>query len=214
LPALAPLTRCLGLYARPSYKGAAPNRYDGLLITSIGGDNLARANVFSGNGGNGIEIADNASGVTVDHDIAGLTTNGGGVGYGIAIMGRAYDNQVFKSFVGTKIGGVEALGNRKGGILVGDSAFHNSIGDTKSKASNLISGNIGDGVTLQESTRDNKVINNYVGLDRSGRKLRNTGRAVVNTGSDNTVRGNHHQPPGKVEVRAAHPQARPRARAR
>jgi hypothetical protein len=53
-----------------------PNGHDGVLITSTGGDNLVRTNVMSGNRGNGIELAGNASGVTVDPDIAGLTTKG------------------------------------------------------------------------------------------------------------------------------------------
>src|ERR1700735_1879509 len=52
-----------------AFKGAAPNGLDGLLITSTGGDNLARTNVFSGNKENGIELAGNASGVTVDPNI-------------------------------------------------------------------------------------------------------------------------------------------------
>ena len=32
-----------------AFKGAAPNGNDGLLITSTGGDNMVRTNVFSGN---------------------------------------------------------------------------------------------------------------------------------------------------------------------
>ena len=44
-----------------AFKGAAPNGNDGLLITSTGGSNLARTNVFSGNRNNGIELAGNAS---------------------------------------------------------------------------------------------------------------------------------------------------------
>ena len=55
-------------------KGAAPNGLYGLLITSTGGDNLVRTNVFSGSKKNGIELAGNASGVTVDPDIVGLNT--------------------------------------------------------------------------------------------------------------------------------------------
>jgi len=34
------------------------------------------------------------------------------------------------------------------------------------------------------------VINNYIGLDRIGRLLRNTGVAVVNMGTRNRFRGN------------------------
>jgi parallel beta-helix repeat protein len=226
-----------------AFKGAAPNGNDGLLITSTGGGNLARTNVFSGNEKNGIELAGNASGVTIDPNIVGLTTNGGAalpnggdgllidgtahediiggsrrsvipqntfsgnVGYGIAIAGRAHDNQVFSSFIGTKLGGLRRLGNQKGGILIGGMAYRNSIGNAKSKPSSLISGNTGNGVTLGTGTRNNRVINNYIGLDRLGRYLRNTGRAVVNRGRDNTIRGNRHRPRNKGVLGAGAGQA-------
>ena len=209
-----------------AFKGAAPNGNDGLLITSTGGHNLARTNVFSGNAQNGIELAGDASGVTIDPNIVGLTTNGGAtlpnggdglliddtahdnaiggsrrsvipqdtfsgnVGYGLAIVGKAHDNQVFSSFIGTEIGGMKSLGNQEGGILIGGSAYRNSIGDASSNPSNLVSGNTGNGVTLRTGTHNNQVINNYIGLDRIGQYLRNTGPAVVNRGRRNTIRGN------------------------
>lgn len=220
-----------------AFKGAAPNGNDGLLITSTGGDNLARTNVFSGNHKNGIELAGNASGVTIDPDIVGLTTNGGAalpnggdglliggnahanvvggflhsvipqntfsgnLGYGLAIVGNAHDNQVFGSFVGTKLGGIKSLANQAGGVLIGGTAYGNSIGNASSRPSNLISGNTGNGVTLWVGTHDNRVINNYIGLDRTGRYLRNTGRPISNSGRRNIIRGNRVRPPGKVHAR-------------
>jgi hypothetical protein len=42
------------------------------------------------------------------------------------------------------------------------------------------------------------VISNFIGLDRFGRPLPNTGRAVVNSGRRNTVRGNRFGPLGRV----------------
>jgi hypothetical protein len=44
--------------------------------------------------------------------------------------------------------------------------------------------------TLRAGTRRNRVINNYIGLDRFGRRLPNTGHAVINKGRGNTIRGN------------------------
>ena len=214
-----------------AFKGAAPNGNDGLLITSTGGDNIARTNVFSGNKKNGIQLTGDASGVTIDPDIAGLTTNGGsplpngrdGVlisgtahdnvvggsrrsvipqntfsgnrGYGLAIVARAHGNRVFGDFIGTRIGGMRRLGNRAGGVLIGGTARKNLIGDVNSRPANLISGNNGNGVTLRQRTHGNRVVNNYIGLDRIGRYLRNTGRAIVNRGSNNTIKGNRHRPP-------------------
>ena len=209
-----------------AFKGAAPNGRDGLLITATGGSNTVRTNVFSGNRGNGIELAGNASGVTVDPNIAGLTTNGGSPlpnggdglridgtahnnviggstrsvilqntfsgndGYGVAITGSAHNNQVFSSFIGTEILGVSALGNHKGGVLLGGNATANAIGAVSLTPANLISGNDGIGVLLRAGTTRNLVVNNYIGLDRRGRRLPNTGRPIVNDGSQNTIRGN------------------------
>ncbi len=209
-----------------AFKGAAPNGRDGLLITATGGNNLVRTNVFSGNRSNGIELGGNATGVTVDPDIAGLTTKGnavlpnggdglridgtahgntiggslrsvipqdtfsGNVGYGVAISAQAHNNQVFSSFIGTNIQGLAALANQKGGVLLGGNASANAIGAVNLTPANLISGNDGIGVLLRAGTTRNLVINNYIGLDRRGRRLPNTGRPVVNDGSQNTIRGN------------------------
>jgi len=211
-----------------AFKGAAPNRNDGLLITSAGGDNLVRTNVFSGNSGNGMELSGGAAGVTVDPDIAGLTTNGksalpnggdgllidgaahdnviggslrsvipqntfsGNAGYGLAITGRAHGNRVFSSFIGTTIGGLKALANSSGGVLIGGTAYRNSVGIASLAPSNLISGNAGNGVTLLRGTRGNRVVRNYIGLGRTGRCLPNAGRAVVNRGARNIIRGNRY----------------------
>lgn len=211
-----------------AFKGAAPNRRDGLLITSVGGDNLVRTNVFSGNTGNGIELAGAASGVTIDPDIVGLTTNGmsalpnggdgllidgaahgnvvggsirsvirqdtfsGNKGYGIAIGGRAHGNMVFSSFVGTQIFGLLPMGNGLGGVRVGGRAYGNTIGDRGARPTNLISGNTGNGVTLGSLTSRNFVIGNYIGLNRIGRPLPNSGRPVVNLGRHNTIRANRY----------------------
>jgi parallel beta-helix repeat protein len=208
-----------------AFKGAAPNGNDGLLITSTGGHNLVRTNVFSGNRRNGIQLAGNASGVTVDPDIAGLTTSGkaalpnggdgllidgsahgnviggsrvsvipqntfsGNKGYGVAITGRAHGNKVFSSFIGTAILGVTAIGNHRGGVLLGGSAYANEIGDGRKFPANLISGNIGIGVTLGFGTEANLVTRNYIGFDRFGHKLANTGKPVVDHGH-NVVKHN------------------------
>ena len=209
-----------------AFKGAAPNGRDGLLITSTGGNNLVRTNVFSGNRGNGIELGGNATGVTVDPDIAGATTNGGSplpnggdglridgtahgntiggslrsvipqntfsgnAGYGVAISGQAHNNQVFSSYAGTNATGTSALANQKGGVLLTGHVYANVIGAINLRPANLISGNTGTGVLLRAGTIRNLVINNYIGLDRLGRRLPNTGPPVVDNGTRNIIRGN------------------------
>jgi parallel beta-helix repeat protein len=210
-----------------AFGAAAPNGRDGILITSAGRGNLVRTNVMSGNRRNGIELGGNATGVTVDPDIAGLNTDGnaalpnggdglridgnahgnviggslrsvipqntfsGNSGYGIVVTGRAHGNRITTSFVGTAILGVNALANQRGGILIAGSAAGNSVGLARSPIpANLISGNHGIGVTLARGTRRNDVLRNFIGLNRFGRPLRNTGSAVRDAGLGNVVRGN------------------------
>ncbi|HEY9242862.1 MAG TPA: right-handed parallel beta-helix repeat-containing protein [Streptosporangiaceae bacterium] len=213
-----------------AFGGAVPNGHDGVLITSTGGDNLVRTNVMSGNTGNGIELAGNASGVTVDPDISGLNTKGNGLlpnggdgvlidgsahgntiggtlrsvipqntfsgnqGYGLAITGHAYHNLVTHSAIGTDTIATGALGNQAGGVLLAGTAFDNAIGAPRLHPANLISGNTGIGVTLLSHTRDNWVINNWIGLGRFGHSLPNTGRPVLNLGRHNHILGNRTMP--------------------
>ena len=81
-----------------AFKGAAPNGNDGLLITSTGGNQTVRTNVFSGNLNNGIEIAGDASGVTIDPNIVGLDTRGDAVlangNNGVLVTGTAHGNTI------------------------------------------------------------------------------------------------------------------------
>ena len=122
-------------------------------------------------------------------------TFSGNKGYGVVITGWAHDNHVFRSFIGTQILGVNALGNKQGGVLIAGVANRNLIGLTTLLPADLISGNTGIGVTLTPGTYRNSVINNYIGLNRLDRYLRNSGRAVVNIGLRNTIRGTGPAPP-------------------
>ncbi len=216
-----------------AFKGAAPNGNDGILITSTGGNQTVRTNVFSGNAANGIEIGGDASGVTVDPDMVGLNTvgnailsnkndgllidgtahdnviggylnsvirqntfSGNGV-YGVAIVGQAHDNQVFNSYIGTSVSGLDGLGNRTGGVYIGGSAKHNTIGgantDKNAPQTNLISANYGIGVTLATGSSWSTILNNGIGRNRVNLPtLPNAGRPiVVYPGSlFNTISGN------------------------
>ena len=89
-----------GIYA---FVGIAPNGNDGILITSTGGNQTVQTNVISGNLNNGLEIAGDASGVTVVPNIIGLDTRGDTIfangNNGILITGTAHDNVVAGSDV-------------------------------------------------------------------------------------------------------------------
>jgi hypothetical protein len=164
-----------------AFKGAAPNGNDGLLITASGGHNDARTNVFSGNTENGIELAGNATGVTVDPNIVGLTTNGGA-----------------------------ALPNDGDGVLIDGAAHGNTIGGTVASVipQNTFSGNDGYGLVITGSAHDNKVFDSFIGTDvlgitalgngdggvlvsgqAYGNSIGNTSRAPVNLISGNSGNG-------------------------
>ena len=148
-----------------------PNGRDGILV-----DGRAHDNVIGG----------------TLRSVIPQDTFSGNRGYGLAITGRAHDNTVIDSYIGTNILGLKALGNASGGVLVAQAANRNSIGAFGKRApSNLISANRGNGVTLLRFTAFNRVLNNFIGLDRTGRRrLPNAGRPVLNLGRRNVVRAN------------------------
>lgn len=127
-----------GLFA---FYGAAPNGNDGLLITSTGGNQTVRTNVFSGNLNNGIEIAGDASGVTIVPNIVGLDTRGDAV-----------------------------LANGNNGVLVTGTAHGNTIGGVGASQGSVIrqntfSGNVSYGLAITGQAYDNIVFATAIGTD-------------------------------------------------
>lgn len=166
-----------GLFA---FQGAAPNGNDGILIDSTGGNNTIRTNVFSGNLKNGIEIAGNASGVTVDPNIVGLDTTGG------------------SKTVTTGIG-LPLMANGANGLLITGTAHDNVIGGYTQSVipENTFSGNLGYGVAITGAAYDNKVFNSAIGLDTLLLKpLGNTAGGVLlaTSGGGNVIGGTTTNP--------------------
>jgi parallel beta-helix repeat protein len=124
-----------------AFKGAAPNRQNGILITSTGGNNLVRTNVMSGNRRNGIKLAGSARGVTVDPNVVGATTTG-----------------------------ASALPNGGSGLKIGNHAHDNVIGGTRRSVipQNTFSGNTGFGITITGHARRNRVIYSDIGTNALG----------------------------------------------
>jgi len=148
-----------------AFKGAAPNGNDGLLITSTGGNQTVRTNVFSGNAENGIEIGGDASGVNVDPDMVGLNTVGNAV-----------------------------LPNQNDGLLIDGTAHDNVIGGYLSSviSQNTFSGNGMYGVAIAGAAHDNQVFNGYIGTSVSGLTglgNRAGGVYIGGTATKNTIGG-------------------------
>lgn len=132
-----------------AFQGAAPNLGNGLTITSTGGNNNVRTNVFSGNCGHGIELSGDATGVTVAPNIVGPVTNGGRV------------------LANTGCGSSVTKGNGLSGLLITDRANNNYIGgydiDPSVIPQNTFSGNMRYGIEIIGNAHDNFVFNSAVG---------------------------------------------------
>ncbi len=119
----------------PSFKTyAVPNYGDGILITSTGGHNTVRTCVMSGNLGNGVEIGGDATGVLIEDTTAGTTTDINeplpNQCNGIVISGSAHGNSIGGYNPSIEMS-VHASGNVGYGIAVLDSAYSNSIVNTR-----------------------------------------------------------------------------------
>ncbi len=126
---------------------SVPNDLDGFLITSTGGNNVLRTNVISGNGANGVHLAGNATGVTIEDAIIGLSTEGNAPlpngANGILVDGNAHDNLIggqqisiiMQNAIGANgMDGIAIVGNAANNIInqsyigtsiLGDVAFGN-----------------------------------------------------------------------------------------
>lgn len=175
-----------------AFGGVVPNGRNGILITSSGQGNTLRTNVCSGNQKNGIKLAGNANHVNCDPNLCGTATNGteplpnqkngllicdnaafNFVGSqtrsvipnstfsangecGIKITGQAHDNVIYDCGIGLATTLTSQLNNNKFAFLLTDEALGNCIFDCYID---------GDGV-LTEKVTYNKIIGNYIGVDR------------------------------------------------
>jgi hypothetical protein len=156
-----------GLFA---FQGAAPNTDNGLLIDSTGGNQLVRTNVFSGNLGNGIRLAGDASGITIDPNIVGLDT-----------VGNA------------------PLPNGQDGLSISNTAHDITVGGYTESIipQNTFSGNLGYGIALYGNVYNVNIFDNSVGYDVL--KVRGIGNHAggilyATSGSGNIIGGDSVDP--------------------
>ncbi len=139
------------------------------------------------NGNDGVLLDGTAHGNFIGdyyHSVIPQNTFSGNLGYGLALVDGAHDNQIFNNFIGVDVIGKLALSNQQGGIYVGAYAAHNVIGgtstDPKKPKKNLVSGNVGNGVTLDKGSSYTSVIDNWIGLNKAGKYvLPNSGHPIV-----------------------------------
>ena len=138
---------------------------------------------------------------TMAGNVTGLTINAESTVRGLVINSFQHDgidvcadfNTIEGNFIGTNPAGTAALPNGSAGnggvILEFCGTFsNNTIGGTTPAARNLISGNIGAGVSMAGTL--NGVLGNFIGTDVTGTlPLGNTGVGVVNDGIANSIGG-------------------------
>ncbi len=150
----------------------------------IGGTTAAARNVSSGNTQAGIWLGDN------------IFTNAAGV----TLLGATQNNTIQGNYVGTNAAGTSALANNIDGVRIDSGASDNLIGGTEPGAGNLLSGNVGHGVHIDDApfggvnrgTARNTIQGNLIGTDLTGTQpLGNHGPGVIvfEGASDNLIGG-------------------------
>ena len=176
-----------------------------MLILGPAASNLVQGNYIGtnaggtaalGNAGDGVEMVSAGNTVT-NCTIGGATAGAGNVisgnsGSGVQFFGVGTGNLIQGNFIGTTAGGAQALGNIISGVVITD-ATATTGGGSVAAAGNVISGNGGDGVRINDTTATNNAVkSNRIGTGSDGATpLANAGDGVLvlNSASNNTVGG-------------------------
>jgi parallel beta-helix repeat protein len=198
---------------------AVGNIGNGIVIDGgsghVVGGSAGNANVVGGNDESGIVVSGDAAGVRVEGNLVGTTAGLGNGADGIAIIGGSdavvqanvasanngagisvqgpttSNTLVVGNRVGTTSTGLVAQGNAQGGIVVFE-ASGTLIGGTAGVAGNLVSGNLGPGISLVNA-QGTSIEGNLVGLNANGLSaISNLGDGISVVGSSDTriFRGN------------------------
>ena len=108
--------------------------------------------------------------------------------HGDGIQIQDVKNSVIGNFIGVDVTGAVALPNVGAGLMV--EAGLNTIGGSSPSATNVISGNVSVGISLQTHATNNTVMGNYIGTDATGvLPLGNGLSGIVLHGGYNTIGG-------------------------
>jgi hypothetical protein len=168
---------------------ATNNRVQGNYIGLNAAGTAVVANAFSGVGMGGTGATNNLIGGTA----AGAGNVIAGNGHqAVAILAGASSNTVQGNFMGTDATGNTGLGGE--GVFIGGGSSNNLIGGTAAGARNVISGNTGAAVSINDfqggGATGNRVEGNLIGVNPAGTAaVPNGGGVVINNVSGNTVGG-------------------------
>lgn len=166
----------------------------GVLIFNYATNNTVAGNLIGTNAAGTIALA-NPVGISIidssDNTIGGVTAADRNIISGNSVIGvrisgsGAYGNTVSGNSIGTDITGMAVLANNAG-VMIENGAHDNTLGGTAPGAGNLISGNIGTGVTIAGGSTANVVAGNLIGTDADGQG-RSGGIVALFRGEENAI---------------------------
>jgi len=146
-----------------------------------------------GNADNGVEVGGTAhhlvvGGPGITGSIIPQNIISGNGDNGVAIVGKAHHITVSNGFIGTNVAGLAAFGNANAGVYVGAGTSFNTIGSEDPDEPTLISGNLGNGIELRD-THKNNVIGTLIGTDETGALAIANGAngILINNSFDNVI---------------------------
>lgn len=177
---------------------------DGTASVPNGGANASTSDLI----GNGVLLVNNDTNASVTvsdnqigldpakPDVQGTNVISGNAGDGVLLLGpNVTGNTVAGNIIGLDKGDKKALPNQIDGVGIANTAGQagptaNSIGTNDTLGSNVISGNLHDGVSI-DTSNSNSVSNNSIGTDGTGLKpLPNLEGVSILNSADTTVGGN------------------------
>ena len=181
------------------------NTFDGVSLLEAGTNaNLVQGNYIGLNAAGSAALPNNGAGVVI---AAGARSNtiGSGTAAGgrNVISGNMYQgivitdsgtnsNKVQGNIIGLNPTGTAAIGNQFEGIAIFGTASSNTIGGTTNASPNIISGNVGSGISISGvGTKMNKVQHNLIGTNLNGTAAfpNNGGIGIFGGAQSNTVGG-------------------------
>lgn len=145
-----------------------------------------------GNGGNGVNVDDAPNNKVGGTEAgAGNIISGNGVEGVLIADSDATGNEVEGNFIGTNAAGSADLGNSSDGVVI-STASNNTIGGTEAGTRNVISANDNNGVAINGTgTTGNRIQGNFIGTDAAGSADLGNARvgAFIFGASSNTIGG-------------------------
>lgn len=158
------------LYSGAGFGSANNHVFAGNYVgVDVNGDPLGNGGGIEIGSAHNILIGSNADGVRDDVERNVISANHG---VGVWIHGAGTDintsnNVVAGNYIGVGVDGLTDRGNGVHGIWMSHGSRDALIGGASSSARNVISGNGGSGIRIDDSY-DHRVQGNYIGVDRTG----------------------------------------------